>query len=111
MYSSEYLHFIKFREADYFVRSSAIGLFIDEWDLESWVELATPDFGGDGRLIDERVISINNHNTSPTTSISIFLDYLDVIISYEWGSAYFIISQDIADTVQRQFRQFQELAI
>ena len=48
--------------------------------------------------------------TNPGIQIYINLDYLDVIVFYEWGNAYYKISQDTADTVRRQFEEFQELA-
>ena len=38
MYGSESLDFISFRADEYFVLSSLVGHFMDEWDLESWEE-------------------------------------------------------------------------
>ena len=105
IYSSEDLEFILYREADYYVLSSSVGHFMDEWDLDSWIEFVMPD--GTERSMENviRVLCI-----SPFIQIYINLDYLDVIVFYEWGNAYYMISQDTADTVRRQFKEFQELA-
>ena len=46
----------------------------------------------------------------PGVEIDVFLDYLDAIVFYEWGDAWYRISQDTADAIQRQFHEFQELA-
>ena len=105
IYSSEDLQFILYREADYYVQSSSVGHFMDEWDLDSWIEFVMPD--GTERSM-ENVIRVLC--TSSDIQIYINLDYLDVIVFYEWGNAYYKISQDTADTVQRQFKEFQELA-
>ena len=105
IYGSEYLRFIMFRAAEYFVLSSSVGHFMDEWDLESWEEYK-PDW--DERLMDERVIGIIVDDSR--TSMNIHLDYLEATVFYEWGAAHYKISQDTADTVHRQFMEFQELA-
>jgi len=109
VYGSEDLYFIKHRAADYYVLNSTVGHFIDEWDIDNWEEFIMPDWTS--RLMNERMISITNRNPNTGISIIIYLDYLDVSISYRWGEAWYKISQDTADTIERQFMEFQELAI
>ena len=109
MYSSEYIHFIMHRGADFTVQSSSVGRFMDEWDLDNWEEFMMPE--GAGFVMDERVISIISRNSGSSISIIVALDYLEVTIFYEWGTPSYRISQETADTIERQFWEFQELAI
>jgi len=109
MYSSEYIHFIMHKVTDYTVHSSSVGRFMDEWDLDNWEEFMMPE--GAGWVMDERVISINNGNFGNSINIFVFLDYLEVSIFYEWGTPSYKISQDTADTIERQFMEFQEFAV
>jgi len=108
MYSSEYTYFIMHRVADYAVHSSSVGRFMDELDLESWQEFMMPE--GAGWVMDERVISINSRNFGNSFSIKVFLDFLEVSVSYEWGTPSYRISHDTADTIERQFNEFREFA-
>ena len=66
---------------------------------------------GAGFVMDERVISINNGNFGNSIRIIVSLDNLEVIVFYEWGTPSYRISQDTADRIERQFWEFQELAI
>jgi len=61
--------------------------------------------------MDERVISINNGNFGNSIRIIVSLDNLEVMTFYEWGTPSYRISQETADTIERQFWDFQELAI
>jgi hypothetical protein len=108
IYSSEYVHFIKHKEADFFVQSSSVGRFMDEWNMDSWEEIVLPD--GTERLMDERVISIIGSNRYPGAQIIVNLDYLEATVYYEWGTPTFRINLEIADIIERQFSEFQELA-
>ena len=109
MYSSEHIFFIMHRGEDYAVQSSSVGRFMDEWDLENWEEFMMPE--GAGFVMDERVISIISGNSGSSISIIVSLDDLEVTVFYEWGTPSYRISQGTADTIERQFWEFQEFAI
>ena len=109
MYGSEDLYFIKYQVADYTVLNSSVGHFMDEWDIDKWEDFIMHEFTS--RSMNERVIRITNRNPNTGISINIHLDYLDLVISYRWGEAWYRISQDTADTIERQFNEFREFAI
>jgi hypothetical protein len=109
MYSSEDIYFIRYLVTDYSVLNSSVEYFLDEWDIDNWEEFIMPD--GISRVMNERVIRITNRNPNTGISITIHLDYLDLVITYRWGEAWYKISQDTADTIERQFNAFRELAV
>ena len=47
-----------------------------------------------------------NANTAPSKE-----NKPDASVYYDWGATYYKISQNTADTIQRKFEEFQELAI
>jgi len=106
IYSSQDLEFILFGEADYYVKASSVGRFMDEWDMENWEEFQMPD----GERTMEDVIRIHRRNFGAHTEIDIYLGYLDVSVYSEWEQRFYKISQDTADMIYRQFKEFQELA-
>ena len=93
----------------YFVVSPSVtGSFTEDWKADTWIESALEEV-----TMDSNAIGIGNvYNSDGTGPIDILVDanQLLVIISNGGLSRTYEISQEVAQTILKQFEQFQRLS-
>ncbi len=89
----------------YQVTAENAGDFMSKWDLEQWTQF-TPEVGEN---FGNNAISIR-HTPNPDLDVVVYTDTLNVWVTNKGASTYYKITQEIADTIQRQFEELEKLS-
>ncbi len=89
----------------YQVTAENAGDFMSEWKLEQWTQFHPED----GESFGSNAIGIH-HTPNLDLNVDVYTDTLNVSITNKGVSTYYKITQEIADTIQRQFEEFEKVS-